>query len=574
MLDHISPAARSEVAADIERLVGGIGHNGGPPLDSKDLALGGAYEGASQFDKTIALWSPAILSADREILPAKGTLDARARDLQRNDGFMQSGSALHKDNIVGSMYLLNCRPEWKVLGLTQEWADKFQEEVEAKFTLTAESVDNWLDASRTNTLTAMVRLAVGVYTACGEILATAEWIRETNRPCKTAVQMVDTDRLSTPYEFMGDNLVRAGVRQNRRGAALGYYIRDAHPSDYDRGTDTMTHTFVPIRKPWGRMMCLHIKEQMRIDQTRGVSEMVAGLKAAKVTSKFRDLTLQQAVIAAMYSASIESDLPSEAVFAQMGAGNFPNPGDAAAAYAGSYLSAIAKYAGSSKHMQIDGVKIPHFFPGTRLQVKQVGAPSGVGQEFEQSLLRYIAATLGVSYEQLSRDYSQTNYSSARAAMLETWKFMQSRKAIVADRFATFQYRLWLEEMLNAGQIEAMPENMRNDTSWLYSTPLMMDAISNCDWIGAARGQIDELKETQAAVLRIKFGLSTHEDELGKLGKDWRKVYAQLERERKERDKRGIVLIEDNSVNAASGTPSDTGDGSGDGGGKKKSNGGK
>jgi capsid protein len=71
---------------------------------------------------------------------------------------------------------------------------------------------------------------------------------------------------------------------------------------------------------------------------------------------------------------------------------------------------------------------------------------------------------------------------------------------------------------------------------------------------AALGQIDELKETQAAVLRIKFGLSTHEIELSKQGQDWRKINKQLERERKDREKRGIVLIEDNSVNAASGTP--------------------
>ena len=55
------------------------------------------------------------------------------------------------------------------------------------------------------------------------------------------------------------------------------------------------------------------------------------------------------------------------------------------------------------------------------------------------------------------------------------------------------------------------------------------------------------------MLRIKYGLSTHEDELARLGKDWRKVYAQLEREAKERKARNIVLYEDNGTNAASGT---------------------
>ena len=87
--------------------------------------------------------------------------------------------------------------------------------------------------------------------------------------------------------------------------------------------------------------------------------------------------------------------------------------------------------------------------------------------------------------------------------------------------------------------------------------LNKEAYTAATWIGAARGQIDELKETQASVLKIKYGLSTHEDELAKLGKDWRKVYAQLEREKKERAKRGIELVEDNMQNAISGQPRET-----------------
>ncbi len=531
----------AEIAADVDRLVGdGV---------SRDLMIGGAYEGASQFDRSLALWNPPLLSADAEILPEKGTLDARVRDMRRNDGYVQTGQVLHRDHIVGSMYLLNSTPNVKALGLDETWAEEFQEEVEAKFMLAAESEDCWFDAARKKTLTGMVRLAVGVYATGGEALATAEWLRETNRPFKTAVQFVDCDRLSTPYDKMNaDERVRGGIRQNRYGAPLGYYIRDAHQTDVDRWQDAMEWTYVPARKPWGRQQVFHALEEMRIDQSRGVADMVAGLKETRIAKKFRDITLQQAVVSAMYAASIESDLPSEAVFAQMGAGNVA-PGAAAAQYAGDYLAAIAQYAGSSKHMQIDGVRIPHFFPGTRLQVRQVGAPGGVGQDFEQSLLRYISAILGVSYEELSHDFSKTNYSSARAGMLGTWKFMQSRKKVVADRFANFVYLLWLEEQFNAGTIESLPRNAPN-----FYDPLMKEAYGAATWIGAARGQIDEVKETQAAVLRIKYGLSTREDELARLGKDWRKVFAQLEREQKDAEKRKLVFVEDNAINASSGAP--------------------
>jgi lambda family phage portal protein len=162
-------------------------------------------------------------------------------------------------------------------------------------------------------------------------------------------------------------------------------------------------------------------------------------------------------------------------------------------------------------------------------------------EFEASLLRYIAASMGVSYEQLSRDYTKTNYSSARAAMTETWKFMQSRKKLVADKYATIVFRLWLEEAINKGEISAMPKNR---AALIYTNGrlnLGFDAISKCDWIGASRGQIDEYKETQAAVLRITNGLSTAEDELARLGKDWRKVYRQLRREMQLRETLGLMF---------------------------------
>jgi capsid protein len=43
-----------------------------------------------------------------------------------------------------------------------------------------------------------------------------------------------------------------------------------------------------------------------------------------------------------------------------------------------------------------------------------------------------------------------------------------------------------------------------------------------------RGQIDELKETQAAMLRVKAGFSTREKEIARLGDDYREIFAQLE----------------------------------------------
>ena len=534
-----------EIAATIDELVG--------PGHGREFAFSGAYDGAAVFDKQINTWAPPLQSADADILPDKSLLDARARDIGRNDAYVAGGEQLHKDSIVGHMFVLNSKPNTRILGWTDERAEAFQEEVEAKFQVWAESPHNWVDARRKSDLTSLIRLAVGVFVYGGEVLATCEWINTKRREFRTAIQMIDPDRLMTPFTHMNDPNVKGGIKFDSYGGPVSAFIRTRHPNDYQMSLaqpDMLDWKEVGFTKPWGRQQVIHILNEKRVDQSRAVSDIVTSLRELAITKKFRDVTLQNAVVNATYAASIESELPSEVVYQQMGAGDTAS---AVTDYASDYLAAIADYTSSSKNMQIDGVRVPHLFPGTKLNLTPAGTPGGVGQDFETSLLRYVAVALNVSYEELSRDYSRTNYSSARAAMSQTRRFMQTRKKEVADRMANYIFRLWLEEAINQDQIETY---RAKDAGLLYTNGhqnLIFDALTQATWIGASHGQIDELKETQAAVLRIKYGLSTHEDELSRLGKDWRKVYAQLQREATDREARGIELYEDNSVNAASGT---------------------
>lgn len=551
-----------ESPVPVSRLLGTGDNSQDTGDNSQDTMIAGdSYEAASQLARELSTWNPRNRSADGDIAPAKAQIEARANDTMRNDAYVQGGATLHKDNIVGSLYALNAKPFTKiVLGKEDDkWEEEFQEEVETKFTLDAESPKCWLDASRTKTLTEMIRMVVGMFVPVGEAAASVEWMRDEAdiRPCATAIQLIDTQRISTPPEYSGDKNVRMGVRRNANGAPQGYYVRMAHPSDWTRA-ESFDWKYVPAALPWGRPQMIHIFEQLRCDQTRGISEMVSALKEMRITKKFRDIVLQNAIVNATYAASIESDLDTNAIFARLGGGNLATDADwvqAMNGYMVGHLSNIKQYMGDSKHFQIDGVKIPHLPPGSKLHMQPAGKNGPLGTDFETSLLRYIAANLGVSYEQLSRDYTKTNYSSARAAMTETWKFMQSRKKFVADRFANIVYRLWLEEMLNKRDIESMPQKFRNgDMSWLYA-PRILEAVSRATWIGASRGQIDELKETQAAVLRGKYNLGTDEDELAKLGLDFRTVYKQRAREKNLREKLGIETMEEsNAMNAASGAP--------------------
>lgn len=86
--------------------------------------------------------------------------------------------------------------------------------------------------------------------------------------------------------------------------------------------------------------------------------------------------------------------------------------------------------------------------------------------------------------------------------------MRSMKRRTADRVANAIYRAWLEEMVQSGKITSMPRHARG--AWLMDG-IRLDALSSAEWIGASRAQIDERRETEAASLRIKMGLSNSRD---------------------------------------------------------------
>lgn len=530
-----------------------------------DAPIGGvSYDGSSVFDQ-LALWNPSLKSSDAAMLPEKNRLDARSQDTMRNDAYAAGGARIIKDSIVGATYRLNARPSSRALfGKADDvWEAEFQEEVETKFGLWAESPSNWVDAARRNTLTTMVRLAIGVYVAGGELLLSAEWMKNDGRPFRTAMQFIDTARLSTPLDKATDPSIRNGVERDYFGAPVAYHIRNAHPSEgrFTNIQNLPSWRRVPTSKPWGRPMMLHVFEQMGVDQSRGVAAMVSALSEMRMAKNLRKNVLQQAVIAATYAATLESDLPDGDVLALMGSvgagGDDSNPG---IEWMAQYMTAVDSFAGGSKNLHIDGVRIPTLPPGTKLNIQNPGAQSPIADKFEQSLLRHISAAIGTTYEQLSHDYSNTNYSSARAAMLDVALGFQAQKKLIADKVASFGYRLWLEEAINYNRLECLK---RRKVPAFYEGQ-NAEAYTQADWIGAGTGQIDPLKETQASMMKLKAGLSTKEIEIARLsGGDWRAVAKQIARERANDEALGNPSVYDtpedpNMVNSLNGTPSGAG----------------
>tara|TARA_Y100001973_G_C5007854_1_gene236880 strand:- start:42 stop:635 length:594 start_codon:yes stop_codon:yes gene_type:complete len=171
-------------------------------------------------------------------------------------------------------------------------------------------------------------------------------------------------------------------------------------------------------------------------------------------------------------------------------------------------------------------------PGEQLKFTTSSNADNGFSELETSIIRWIAAGLNVPYEALAKDYSRTTYSSARASMMEGWRYYMGRRKIIASRWASMVFALWLEEALDSGIIR-LPRTATR-TFWEAKA-----SWCNAEWIGSGRLAIDGLKEVKESILLIESGLSTYEKELAKMGEDYQEIFAQQVREMAERRDAGL-----------------------------------
>ncbi|EFA5427460.1 phage portal protein [Escherichia coli] len=492
--------------------------NGVPLRESLSYNGGGAG-----FGGQMAEWLPPAQSADAALLPALRLGNARADDLVRNNGIAANAVALHKDHIVGHMFLISYRPNWRWLGMRETAAKSFVDEVEAAWSEYAEGMFGEIDVEGKRTFTEFIREGVGVHAFNGEIFVQPVWDTETTQLFRTRFKAVSPKRVDTPGHGMGNRFLRAGVEVDRYGRAVAYHIcEDDFPFS---GSGRWER--IPRELPTGRPAMLHIFEPVEDGQTRGANQFYSVMERLKMLDSLQATQLQSAIVKAMYAATIESELDTQSAMDFILGANSQEQRERLTGWIGE----IAAYYAAAP-VRLGGAKVPHLMPGDSLNLQTAQDTDNGYSVFEQSLLRYIAAGLGVSYEQLSRNYAQMSYSTARASANESWAHFMGRRKFVASRQASQMFLCWLEEAI-VRRVVTLPSKAR------FSFQEARSAWGNCDWIGSGRMAIDGLKEVQEAVMLIEAGLSTYEKECAKRGDDYQEIFAQQVRETMERRAAGL-----------------------------------
>lgn len=141
-------------------------------------------------------------------------------------------------------------------------------------------------------------------------------------------------------------------------------------------------------------------------------------------------------------------------------------------------------------------------------------PRQPGQNFNEFLVtlgRLVGLSFGLPLEVAFLDFSRTNYSSARAALLQAhqvWKIHQDMMC----RFASDVYKWWLMREIKAGRIRAR-----------------RDALEH-DWITPGWKWVDPEKELRAQMAEVDAGVNTLTNIAQNMGRDFGALCVQRKRE--------------------------------------------
>ena len=476
-----------------------------------------AHQGASHTDLALRDWHPVAGSADADLLPELDTLTSRSRDLARNDGLMAGGIQTHRDNVVGAVLRLSATPDYRLLGWTPEKAREWSNNVEAHFRSWADTTD--CDAARTLDLLGLTVLALGGEMLNGDAVALPQWLPRPDSPWSTRISVIESDRLATPPYLEGMARIRRGVEFDTHGAPVAYHFQAAHPGDalYLRGDqvqDLMRYERVPAFTPWGRRRVVHLHSKERTGQTRGKPLVAAVMREFHMAGKYAQNELQASLANSLVAAFLESDLDQQSAQELFGEA----PRDA--------WDTSVKQARSIGKLQ--GAAVIPLPAGARLQSFTPNRPNAAFESFMLSVERRIAAGLNLPYELFAKDFSRVNYSSARAALLEAWRYFNGRRRWLTSTWLRPIYELWLEEAINAGVIEA---------PGFYTNRY---AYTRCRFVFGGKGWVDPVKEITAAKLRLEIGVSTLEQECAEQGLDWEEVLHQQRLEQQCRREHGLA----------------------------------
>jgi lambda family phage portal protein len=501
------------------------------------------------------LVTPPKLSARQESVMSRDAAVRAARQVERTSALIASGIDRNADMVVGGRLMPQPNPDWESLGIDDADARRtFQRSCQRAFVHWGYDSRNLCDAEGDDNFGGLIwRAYRNTRDANGETAGIIHFEPERRAEYATAwgtfVTVLDPDRVGTPPEKTGDRSVIEGRQVDRHGRMLGFHCRTAHPSEGWTG-ESAEYEFVPRETWWGRPMGWHWFQKTRGGQPRGMTPLVTIIRQVLKVTTLDDHHIGAAAIAAMLAAFIKTTASPETV------------GEMLSPRAGGQSEIDAKF----DHYQKVKVKIgqqvlPVLAPNDEVVFAAVQRSIADPTAFRNNFLREFSLSLGLSFEQLSNNVSDANYSGMRAALLEVWRGVVSQRFRFGNAVPTPIYSAVIEEAVAIGRViipAGWPPFQENRTAYV-----------GVNWTGPGMGWIDPLKEANAMLVRLNARIRSRSQEAAANGDDYLAIFDQIEQEQIEAAERGFSLDVKTTADAPQG---DEGDDGGDSPKRKSTNG--
>jgi lambda family phage portal protein len=435
-----------------------------------------AYDAASKGRRTDG-WKATGTSANSELYYALDTLRNRSRELVRNNPYAKRIMKVVPNNVIGTgirptPMAENKNTSKKAKLLWKEWADK-----------TA------CDFEGMHSMGGLQKLAMRAVIESGEVLILRR--RTTSKLVPIELQVLEGDHIDSNKNgegLPGGGYIMQGIEFNGKGKRVAIWMFSRHPGEQFRFPTDITSKRIPIED------VLHIYQVDRPGQVRGIPLMVSSMLRMKDFDDYEDAQLIRQKIAACFSVFVMDQ--QDSVF----------QGDAEA-----------------KEMaeRVEPGIIEHLPPGK--DVKFANPPGADGYaDYSRKIQQGIAAGSGITYEAMTGDLSNVNFSSGRMGWIEMQREIEDWQwNTFIPQFCDKVWQWFNEAAIIAG-------SLRSSVPVTWTTPRRM--------------MLDPVKETNAKISQIGAGLTTLTETLMEDGYDFDEVMEQKALENEKLKELGITLI--------------------------------
>jgi lambda family phage portal protein len=306
--------------------------------------------------------------------------------------------------------------------------------------------------------------------------------------------MID-DARDASYPVTGDQRTRLGVQLGDRDERLGYWLYDKAPGEPDA---MMRRGVVSQLVPRERV--IHLFRRIRPGQVRGVPIFAPVLMGARDFADLMDALVVKSRLEASIGLVIKSMDGQHSVGQALTDAKTREP--------------LSKLRPGAIHYLRSGEEAQPFAPASNTAFEPIAIAA----------LQGIAAGIGLTYDQLTGDLRQANYSSLRAGKIEfrrliadlQWNMLAPQ---VIDRIVP----RFIERAILAG---LLPDRRAG-----FAYKIVMPAHE----------PIDPKKDLEADILAVRAGRMSPQDFIEGWGRDWREVLAEYEAFLSEVDEAGLVF---------------------------------